>query len=203
MLKTTIRLNRDVDISKYPRLTAFLKSKSRGYKPKKAMIFHEEELARFLNEAPDSQFLAVKVSECILSVTIYHFLNSHASLFNCQVASIISLCGCLRMNELIHVLVEHITEKPDMYLFDIPKTKNLTARSFPVLGNWFHTIKKYQILRPQSLPSGRFFVRYQDGKCTAQFIGENTLKAMPKKIAMYLQLPNPNLYTGNLMIYSY
>jgi hypothetical protein len=62
MLKSTIFLHDSVDISKFSTVIAFLKKKNVGYRPKKANIFTKEEFTKFLLEAPDKKFLALKVS---------------------------------------------------------------------------------------------------------------------------------------------
>jgi len=45
-----LRPGYDIDISKYLKLGAFPKQESRGHKLKKAMIFTEVEIAKFLKE---------------------------------------------------------------------------------------------------------------------------------------------------------
>ncbi|KAJ8914382.1 hypothetical protein NQ315_017472 [Exocentrus adspersus] len=47
------------------------------------------------------------------------------------------------------------------------------------------------------MPHKRFFVAYTRGKCTVQCVGVNTFGKIPSEIAAYLQLPNPQLYTGH------
>lgn len=42
-----------------------------------------------------------------------------------------------------------------------------------------------------------FFLNYQNGKCTKQPVGINKFGTMAKDIAKFLQLPNPELYTGH------
>lgn len=42
-----------------------------------------------------------------------------------------------------------------------------------------------------------FFVNFQKGRCTKQVIGINKLGNMPKQIAIYLNLDNPEIYTGH------
>jgi Phage integrase family. len=51
-------------------------------------------------------------------------------------------------------------------------------------------------LRP-NLDSERFFVNFQNGKCTRQLVGINKLGNMPRKIATFLKLPNAAHYTGH------
>lgn len=61
MLKTAIKQSNNVDIS-YPKLITFLKDMYIGYQPKKSKIFQPDEITKFLSEAPDIAFLAIKVT---------------------------------------------------------------------------------------------------------------------------------------------
>lgn len=61
MLRTMIDTEEEKDISKYTKLRCFLKRKGDDYEPKKSKVFKDEELERFLKQAPDEAFLAVKV----------------------------------------------------------------------------------------------------------------------------------------------
>lgn len=61
MLKRTLGRNNNVDITSYNRLLEFLKEKSVGFESKKAKIFTAEEIHRFMTEAPDEHYLAMKV----------------------------------------------------------------------------------------------------------------------------------------------
>lgn len=61
MLKYTFRSNDDVDIGSYSRVLEYLKEKNVGYKPLKAKLFTDEDIDRFVNEAPDDRWLDVKV----------------------------------------------------------------------------------------------------------------------------------------------
>lgn len=62
MLKSTLKLYNQIDIGMYAKLVAFLKRNSEHYVPKKAKILTNENIQKFLNEAPDNSFLAMKVS---------------------------------------------------------------------------------------------------------------------------------------------
>lgn len=42
-----------------------------------------------------------------------------------------------------------------------------------------------------------FFLNYKNGKCTKQVTGKNKIGNMPKEIANYLNLPDPQAYTGH------
>lgn len=60
MLKSTLKVHNNLDISKYSKLTAFLKSKARRYVPKKAKVLEREHIEVFLKEAGD-EYLMTKV----------------------------------------------------------------------------------------------------------------------------------------------
>lgn len=61
MIKSTLQINENVDISKYNKLIAFLKRQNDEYEPKKSKILTMENVKKFLNEAPDEDFLLMKV----------------------------------------------------------------------------------------------------------------------------------------------
>lgn len=71
MLKSTLNIKHEVDISKYCKLIAFLKRKSEGYTGKKSKTFLPEEIKKFLNEAPDKLYLMQKVSSELLKHYIF------------------------------------------------------------------------------------------------------------------------------------
>lgn len=71
MLKSTISLKENIRIENYPRLMSFLKRQNAGYKPKKSFVFSQEEITRFLTEAPDKDFLSKKVFLLIIVINIY------------------------------------------------------------------------------------------------------------------------------------
>lgn len=62
MLKSTIKLNDQTDIGMYSNLITFLKQNSENYVPKKSRILSHENIEKFLSEAPDHTYLAMKVS---------------------------------------------------------------------------------------------------------------------------------------------
>lgn len=47
------------------------------------------------------------------------------------------------------------------------------------------------------MPNNRFFLQYQNGICIRQFIGKNKISETPKTIALFLNLDDPNGYTGH------
>lgn len=61
MLKSTLAIKENIDISKFFKLVAFLKQKNSSYKPKKSKVFTKEEINKFIVEAPDDEYLSKKV----------------------------------------------------------------------------------------------------------------------------------------------
>lgn len=62
MLKATLELNDNIDISKFSKVLAMLKRYSDGYKSKKANVLSEDHVQRFLQAASDSNFLVIFLS---------------------------------------------------------------------------------------------------------------------------------------------
>lgn len=63
MLKRLLIIKHNVNIKNYSQLIAFLKQNAEGYQSKQANVFTGDEVNRFISEAPDDQFLAVKVKQ--------------------------------------------------------------------------------------------------------------------------------------------
>lgn len=57
--------------------------------------------------------------------------------------------------------------------------------------------KQYFDLRPKTVKTHQFFIKYSNGKCFSQPVGINTIGKVPFEIATYLQLENPQNYTGH------
>lgn len=62
MLRSVMNINHNININCYQRLKALMKMQSKGYQPKKAKIFTWNEIKKFIDQAPDEIYLAVKVS---------------------------------------------------------------------------------------------------------------------------------------------
>ena len=61
MLKSILKIKENIDISKFYTLNATIKQYSVGYESKKSLVFTENDLKKFLYEAPDETYLANKV----------------------------------------------------------------------------------------------------------------------------------------------
>lgn len=61
MIKSMMLVYRNVNISRFPKLIAFLKKQSVGYQAHQSKILSREEVNRFMKEAPTKEYLLVKV----------------------------------------------------------------------------------------------------------------------------------------------
>lgn len=105
--------------------------------------------------------------------------------------------GACRREELCKITIEDIQDHGNFYTIKLPKTKTNITRNFVVEGQLYHIVKKYALLRPTKVETNRFFLNWQKGKCTRQVIGLHKFGNAPRKIAEYLHLPTPELYTGH------
>lgn len=60
MVKSMLLLHENVDISRFFKVTTFLRKQSVVYEPKKATILTRDDVNRFLKEAPDEQYLLAR-----------------------------------------------------------------------------------------------------------------------------------------------
>lgn len=92
----------------------------------------------------------------------------------------------------------YVTDTGSEIVVRIPESKTYTAKMFPILGTTsIEIIRRYVALRPPNSPTDRFFILQRGNKCCGQAIGKNTIAAMPKKIAKFLNLERPETYTGH------
>ncbi|KAL4719082.1 hypothetical protein ACJJTC_002118 [Scirpophaga incertulas] len=62
MLKSTLNIYNNIDITKYSKVIAFLKRNSEGHKGKKSFTFTSGQLKMFLEDSPDILYLFEKVA---------------------------------------------------------------------------------------------------------------------------------------------
>lgn len=107
--------------------------------------------------------------------------------------------GACRSNELYSMKLEDVRDLGSAFLVVIPNTKTKIVRKFTITDSYYDIVKEYLKKRHEitSLTCPTFFMNYQNGKCTKQRIGINKFGAMGKKIAEYLKIPSPELYTGH------
>ncbi|XP_034938091.1 uncharacterized protein [Chelonus insularis] len=173
LLSVKSRDKHAINIHDHAGVIAFLKQKHKGYTPKKSKVLNTEEIDQFITEAPNCEFLAIKV------------------------ALIFGVSGARRRQELCDTTIDNIIDKGDMIIVNVPRTKNDKPRSFIVQGQFYELYKTYASLRPPKVTTQRFFLNYRKGKCTSQVIGINSLGNMAEVVATYLKLDNPELYTGH------
>lgn len=179
MIKASIHLKKNVNIGKFIRLTMMLKRKAVGYKPKRSKILTRADIERFLREADDETYLAIKV------------------------ALILGVMGSCCREKFTKMTMAHIEDRGSLINVLLPDPKNKACRYFTVTEgdltgvNMVEIIRKYISLRPPKTEHMRLFLGYRGGKCVSQPIGINTFGDFPKRIATFLQLPNPELYTGH------
>lgn len=169
MLKTTLSIYHDVDISKYLKVKALLKRKGEGYIPKKSKTLTIQQIQTFINEAPDELYLFTKT------------------------ALIVGISGACSKHDLHQMKLGDITYLDSTILIVLPNSK--TKRTFTITGVFRNILKKYADLRPPDVEQTRFFVNYQKGRCTKQVVGIHKFANVPHVVAKYLKLENPKLYT--------
>lgn len=111
---------------------------------------------------------------------------------------IMGISGALRRDELVKMTIDDIKEEDAVLIVTIPDTKTNRTRVFTITNlNFIKIYLKYAALRPKNINSRRLFLRYENGKCTAQVVGVHTIGKIPTMIAKYLGLPNSEAYTGH------
>ena len=177
MLRSTISVKNDINISEYKKLLAFLKRQAVGHTPIKSKTFNFAEVKTFLTEAPDKTYLLKKV---IL---------------------ILGIAGACRRDELVKMVMDDIEDKQSVLIVRIPDSKTYNSRTFTVTNNanldYLSIYRKYISLRPKNCTIRRLFLKYSNGKCQNQVVGMNSIAKVPKDIAQYLGLPEPCKYTGH------
>lgn len=177
MLKSTIQINENMDISQYKKLLAFLKRQNDTYEAKKSQVLTMENVTMFLKEAPDDKFLLMKV------------------------VLIFGLNGACRRAELCSLTVKDIEDTGKILVITLHDTKTKKKRVFTVGSecNGYEIYHKYLRLRPKQVKHNRFFIYYNHGKCTIQPVGINSFAKIPQRVAEYLKLPDAYSYTGHCL----
>jgi integrase len=199
MLRSELSLKRNIDIKKYTNLVAFLKRQSDGYHAKKSNVLSKQNIAKFLIEADDKTFLMAKVN----SNRTINCLHTYYYYLSFKVAMIVGIAGACRKSELTFLHVEDIVDNQSYFRVNIPNTKTKVIREFVITKgnidgvNFLDIIKKYINLRPPNVKHNRFFVKYNNGKCSIQPVGINTIGNLPKMIAKHIGLPDCVSFTGH------
>lgn len=106
--------------------------------------------------------------------------------------------GACRREEITNIMIDDIEYKDNVIVVCVPKTKTHIPRKFIITEKlWIELVKKYYYLRPSHITHRRFFLQYRNGSCINSPIGINTVGKVPKNIATFLKLCNPELFTGH------
>lgn len=178
MLRSSILTLGGKDLGELPRIVKFVKKISKAHSAKKSLTFTRDQINEFMRDAPDEANLPVKV------------------------ATVFGLFGACRKGELANLLLSDVTDSVNHLLVRITEGKT-GARSFAVLPdglaiNGVELYRRYVSLRPVDAPP-RLFLCFRGGKVVRQPIGINTIGLFPKKIAEFLRLDEPQLYTGHAL----
>ncbi|KAI8433702.1 hypothetical protein MSG28_015697 [Choristoneura fumiferana] len=172
-LQLGVNVKHNVNIKNFSNLTAFLKRQSDGFKSKKSNVLTSENITQFLNEAPDDRYLATKI------------------------ALILGVNGACRSTELYNLTKNDVTYHDDVILVKLRDTKTKIDRMFVIKNEYISIMEKYRALRPASATSDKFFLQFRNGKCFNQVIGRHKISTFPKKVAIFLNLANTEMYTGH------
>lgn len=81
----------------------------------------------------------------------------------------------MRYNKILSISCEDIQDYGDQMIVTIEDTKNDYSRQFVIGREYYHIVKKCMTFRPTEMTSSRFFVNYQNGRCTHMFIGKDEI----------------------------
>lgn len=200
MLRTTIKLFEGIDISTFPSIIPFLKSKSDGQKTTKCSSLTKEHVDTFLAEADNKDHLLNKVvnflKHFIVSARIITFVNI-------QVILIFGVAGACRRQELASLTTTCVEDRKTHFLVQIFDAETKNVRFFVIepgeVGNMnvIDIIRMYIALRPTNLTHDRFFINYLNEKCTIQPVGIHRIAKVPQIVAKYLGLEDPSSFTGH------
>lgn len=108
--------------------------------------------------------------------------------------------GC-RLSDLANLTIDDIEDHGTKLVVHISDSKT-SHRTFVVAGAEGHTFcpltvyRKFISVRPRYARTRRLFLSYKNGKCTINVVGKNALAKIPSHVARYLELPDPERYTG-------
>jgi integrase len=183
LVKKYLLLECSFDLGAASRISDFLKTLSRYHKKKKAPAFSRDELFKFLREAP----------------------NSGRSLVD-KLIVLTGFYGGLRSCELVALTWADIVLTPEGILVNIARSKTDQAgvgavkllpanQDRALCPTEYFAMYKAQVPHPE----GRLFRWFQDGKFTKAPLGKTTITGVPRTVAAFLCLENPNMYTGHAL----
>ncbi|KAJ8665038.1 hypothetical protein QAD02_006700 [Eretmocerus hayati] len=174
MIKACVKVYHNFDIGVFPNVNSYLSNLSRRHIPKKAFILTTQHMNQFVVEAPDIEYFLIKV---IL---------------------IIGVIGCCRKSELKNMLMRYVTLTENAVYINVPAetTKNFQKNSFSIVGPFYLVVRRYLEAR-RYINNDRFFLTYRNGSFINEAAGDRTIGSVPKKVAEYLGLSQPERYTSH------
>ncbi|KAG4070340.1 hypothetical protein HA402_006482 [Bradysia odoriphaga] len=178
-LKTEMRSKHKVHFGQFFVLFAFLRQKGVVLTSHRtnglSKGFSDEEINKFLTEASDTEYLAMKA------------------------AAVIGIYADCRFTDLRNIKVNMVTDYGTEIIVRIPDRKSNMSKVYSISGEFADIVRKYFQLRLKTpkIRTDRFFLQYREGKCTAVAMGKITIARMARKIAEFLKLDDPQDYTGH------
>ena len=92
-------------------------------------------------------------------------------------------------------------DRYSMVVITIPNTKTHKRRVFAISdddgSNCLPLSRKYMLLRNKHSHISRLLLNYRNCKCNTQPLVVHTIASKPQKVAKFLNLANPALFTGH------
>ena len=180
LIKKYLSLECSLELSS-SKISDYLKTLGRQHKKKKAPAFLRDDLFRYLRTAPN---------------TGPHLLR--------KLVLLAGFYAGLRSCEIVALFWENLvfTDEGILLTITFSKTDRAGVGSVKLLPKLsepeicpVHYFTIYKDLVGDN--SGRLFRTYQGNKFIKTPIGKNKISDMPKEIALFLKLENPNSYTGH------
>ncbi|KAJ3659552.1 hypothetical protein Zmor_011236 [Zophobas morio] len=188
MLKQTLKLKENVDISKYYKVIAFLKRKNDSYTPKKAAVFEKHQITKFILEAPDEIFLSSKVifiigiagacrtdELCNMKMTDWYNISEIVVASSLKL-TIVAVIGPKEYCKLKNKFLESFEEAPDISTHrlaaEVEVSQFVVHRTLKEQGLHPYHVQKMQALEPADFSRRVIYCEWLLQQCREQL---NTL----------------------------
>lgn len=177
MIKSMLYIKHNIDTTKFLKLQLYFDDLNEDSIPRKeSRIFTRDNIEEFLSNAPDDKYLVMKV---IL---------------------IVGITGACRCEEMVKININDVVDVASHVTVRVRETKTNLYRSFNIVGELsINILRDYLAQRPEGMEHKRFFLRYDNGRCTRSVMGIHTIGAVPKLVAAFLKLPKSEKYTGHCL----
>lgn len=177
MIKKGIQVHNPGTTAETSSAAQWLKREKDQQPVKKAAVFTEEEIAKFLETAPEPEFR------------------------NPKVAIILSIFGALRKCELLDLTVDDIKSNAlGSYTITVRPFKVPVERKFDLPVKFAKFLKVYFLARPAGGDTPKRVLlghNKKTGALVRQVVGKNSVALYPRIIAQFLHLPDEEQYTGH------